>query len=174
MTSPYIYMLAGAVGYAVLAAIYRRWYDATARDVDTLAKSNHAQSQTIGTLRAENAALRSLVVDNGLTPPVPQGLSNEDAIRDEINRGRLINAIKLYRQSTGVGLKEAKDIVEAMAAVGNVGTKTYSPTVDTDDRIAELVRSGNKIAAIRDYRAATGASLLDAKNYIEELERNQK
>ena len=28
--------------------------------------------------------------------------------------GKLINAIKLYREQTGVGLKEAKDAVEAM------------------------------------------------------------
>jgi large subunit ribosomal protein L7/L12 len=28
--------------------------------------------------------------------------------------GKLINAIKLYREHTGVGLKEAKDAVEAM------------------------------------------------------------
>jgi large subunit ribosomal protein L7/L12 len=30
------------------------------------------------------------------------------------NSGKLINAIKLYRENTGVGLKEAKDIVEGM------------------------------------------------------------
>ena len=29
-------------------------------------------------------------------------------------QGKLINAIKLYREKTGLGLKEAKDAVEAM------------------------------------------------------------
>ena len=172
--SPYLYMLAGAILYAILNAIYRRWYDATAGDVETLGKANRAQSETIGRLRAENAALKSLVVENGLTPPVTQELSNEQAIRDEIARGRKINAIKLYRESTGVGLKEAKDIVEAMAAAGRSSVNAFTPAQGADERIVHLVRSGNKIAAIRDYRAATGVSLLEAKNYIEDLERKLK
>jgi len=167
-------MLAGALSYAILNVIYRRWYDAMAGNLDALGKANFAQSQTIGRLRAENAALKSLVVENGLTPPVTEELSNEQAIRDEIARGRKINAIKLYREATGVGLKEAKDIVEAMAAATNNGAISSTVTPVDNDRIASLVRSGNKIAAIRDYRAATGVSLLEAKNYIENLERQQK
>ena len=39
-----------------------------------------------------------------------------------------------------------------------------------DSRLVDLVRSGNKIAAIRDYRAATGAGLEAAKIYIESLD----
>lgn len=35
-------------------------------------------------------------------------------VRSELNAGRLINAIKLYREKFGVGLKEAKEAVEAM------------------------------------------------------------
>ena len=34
---------------------------------------------------------------------------------DALNSGQLIVAIKLYREHTGVGLKEAKDAVEALA-----------------------------------------------------------
>ena len=44
---------------------------------------------------------------------------------DAIARGKLIQAIKIYRETTGVGLKEAKDAVDAMAgnrrAVGGRG-----------------------------------------------------
>ena len=36
----------------------------------------------------------------------------------EMNAGRKINAIKLYRELTAVGLKEAKDAVEQLAAAG--------------------------------------------------------
>jgi Ribosomal protein L7/L12 C-terminal domain len=36
-------------------------------------------------------------------------------IADAIQRGRAIQAIKMYREATGVGLKEAKAAVEAMA-----------------------------------------------------------
>ena len=35
-------------------------------------------------------------------------------IRDLLQRDKKIQAIKLYREHTGVGLKEAKDAVEAM------------------------------------------------------------
>ena len=34
---------------------------------------------------------------------------------DALNAGQLIVAIKLYREHTGVGLKEAKDAVEGLA-----------------------------------------------------------
>jgi len=43
-----------------------------------------------------------------------------------------------------------------------------------EDRIATLVRSGNKIAAIRDYRASTGVGLAEAKAHVEALERAMK
>jgi len=46
-------------------------------------------------------------------------LADDDALPsslyDAIARGKLIQAIKIYRETTGVGLKEAKDAVDAMA-----------------------------------------------------------
>ncbi len=35
-----------------------------------------------------------------------------DAIRDAVDAGRKIEAIKLYREASGVGLAEAKDAIE--------------------------------------------------------------
>ena len=37
---------------------------------------------------------------------------------DALRRGKMIEAIKIYREVTGVGLKEAKDAVEAIARNG--------------------------------------------------------
>lgn len=37
------------------------------------------------------------------------------AVADAVQRGQKIEAIKLYRTATGVGLKEAKDCVEEIA-----------------------------------------------------------
>jgi Ribosomal protein L7/L12 C-terminal domain len=37
------------------------------------------------------------------------------AMYDLIARGKKIEAIKIYREATGVGLKEAKDAVDAIA-----------------------------------------------------------
>ena len=44
----------------------------------------------------------------------PSGVSPE--ILDLVQRGRKIQAIKLYRQETGVGLREAKEFIEALDA----------------------------------------------------------
>lgn len=45
-------------------------------------------------------------------PPSAPGSPDWARIRQELERGRKIEAIKLYRAQTGVGLKEAKDAVE--------------------------------------------------------------
>ena len=47
----------------------------------------------------------------------PPSLSPEEgrqSLAELIESGQMINAIKLYRDQYGVGLKEAKDAVEAM------------------------------------------------------------
>lgn len=46
---------------------------------------------------------------------IPTDPSEDPAIIDAIRGGNLIVAIKLYRERTGVGLKEAKDAVETLA-----------------------------------------------------------
>jgi hypothetical protein len=38
----------------------------------------------------------------------------DEKIMELVNAGRKIEAIKLYREQTGVGLKEAKDYVESL------------------------------------------------------------
>lgn len=49
---------------------------------------------------------------------MPNDLSDDQrqAIEAELFAGRSIQAIKLYRAATGVGLAEAKDAVDAMKA----------------------------------------------------------
>jgi len=52
------------------------------------------------------------------TAGVPDQPSNEsdDEVLKLLRSGQKISAIKAYREQTGVGLKEAKDAVEAMGA----------------------------------------------------------
>lgn len=45
---------------------------------------------------------------------LPEDTTIPEAIRAELLAGNKINAIKLYREQHGVGLKEAKDAVEHM------------------------------------------------------------
>ncbi len=50
------------------------------------------------------------------TPPAPiDAAALEREIVVELEQGRKISAIKIYRAAMGVGLKEAKDAVEAIA-----------------------------------------------------------
>jgi hypothetical protein len=49
---------------------------------------------------------------------MPHPLSDDDVerIRTAVFGGRKIEAIKLYREATGAGLKEAKDFIEELEA----------------------------------------------------------
>ena len=47
--------------------------------------------------------------------PASVGAEGDPRLLAEIDGGNLIGAIKVYRELTGVGLKEAKDAVEAIA-----------------------------------------------------------
>lgn len=53
--------------------------------------------------------------ERGSLPPLPPGLSGDAAIQALLQRGRKIEAIKIYREQHGVGLKEARQAVERMA-----------------------------------------------------------
>jgi hypothetical protein len=48
----------------------------------------------------------------------------------------------------------------------NLGIDPYQ---GLDNQVAELVRSGQKIEAIKLYRAQTGVGLKEAKDYVERL-----
>ena len=61
-------------------------------------------------------------------PPAPPAPAGHDDVRQLVLQGRKIDAIKLYRERTGVGLKEAKDDVEAMAAGRAVPARTSAGT----------------------------------------------
>jgi ribosomal protein L7/L12 len=51
-----------------------------------------------------------LLKANGIDPNSPAALS--DRVRKAVADGRKIEAIKLYREETGLGLREAKDAVD--------------------------------------------------------------
>ena len=110
--------------------------------------------------------------------PLPDGTAlpeyERTTIAELLARGQKIEAIKRYRTLTGVGLKEAKDAVEAWERAGSapdIPTATPSPAPGGD--IAEvhaLARSGKKIEAIKRYRELTGVGLKEAKDAVERME----
>ncbi len=53
----------------------------------------------------------------------------------------------------------------------NAGYDIVKPSSDASEEVMELLLTGRKIEAIKVYRRETGASLKDAKEFIESLHR---
>ena len=108
--------------------------------------------------------------------------------------GNKIYAIKLYRETFGVGLAEAKDAVEniidgkpvvfanvqsfttAHTAFGTGVGGDLGETLDQAFQLAKIqagLQRGNKINAIRLYREAFGVGLAEAKTAVEAMERGE-
>lgn len=87
--------------------------------------------------------------------------------------GQKIEAIKLYREQTGAGLKEAKEAVEALErgeVVPGLGSGSLGKG---EEEILSLLEQGRKIEAIKLYRERTGAGLKSAKDAIEAMARER-
>lgn len=102
----------------------------------------------------------------GASLPASQGISM-DEIRSLATAGKKIEAIKLYRGLTGMGLKEAKDAVEALERGESIVSKSLDESAEV--QMLLLLKQGNKIQAIKLYRERTGAGLKDSKEAVEAL-----
>jgi ribosomal protein L7/L12 len=111
--------------------------------------------------------------------PAPRPLSETDLdeLRALVAQGNKIVAIKRCRELTGLGLKEAKDFVEALPASGPVYVAS-APTRATAqalvsqadlNEVRALLARGNKIEAIKRYRELTGLGLKEAKDFVDTL-----
>lgn len=94
-------------------------------------------------------------------PPLPP------QVQQALQRGNQIEAIKLLRAATGLGLKEAKQLIDAHVA-GQPVSLPATPAADLlpPDVIAAL-QQGKKIDAIRLLREHTGLGLAEAKQRID-------
>jgi ribosomal protein L7/L12 len=96
-------------------------------------------------------------------------------IREQLAAGRKIEAIKIYREQTGVGLKEAKDAVEMFERGQTPPPPNISappPTIPGHinlDEIRQLLAAGNKIEAVKRYREQTGLGLKESLDVIDAM-----
>lgn len=98
--------------------------------------------------------------------PSPVGL---ERVHEALAAGKKIEAIKHYRDLTGVGLKEAKDAVDALEQ-GHVISFTPRPSAPPDlEEVTRLARSGQLIQAIKLHRELTGMGLKESKDAVERL-----
>ncbi len=122
-----------------------------------------------------------------------QSEGDKEALLAEIEQlvvqGKKIVAIKLYRERTGVGLREAKDAVEQIEHTLFVRGPSSLARAQMDEantsekrevnmeallgEIEQLLRQRNqKIAAIKLYRQRTGLGLREAKEVVDQIERD--
>ena len=88
------------------------------------------------------------------------------AAQQAARRGNLIEAIRLTREQTGLGLMEAKQAVDAWLA-GTTRAPLETGDVAIPLQAALALRHGRLIDAIRHTREATGLGLKDAKEAVE-------
>jgi ribosomal protein L7/L12 len=101
----------------------------------------------------------------------------EHELRGLLRAGRKISAIRLYQERTGVSLREARQAVEALGIAPTPARTTPLSATDSppptalEQQIRPLLRGGRKISAIRLYQERTGVSLREARQAVEQLER---
>lgn len=96
-----------------------------------------------------------------------------DEIRRELQAGRKIAAIKLYRQHSGASLVAAKNYVEDLEAGRDPSADDlHSQLAGAQlDEILDAIQAGNKIEAVKLYKEGSGVSLMEAKEFVERLMR---
>ena len=99
-------------------------------------------------------------------------MSTADEIAKLVREGNKIDAIKLLREASGMGLKEAKDFIEkdasptALAAVVRNAPRSGAAGIGSAE-VRQLVAQGKIIEAIKLLREQTGLGLKDAKDLVE-------
>jgi ribosomal protein L7/L12 len=88
-----------------------------------------------------------------------------------LEQGDTIEAIKRLRAATGLGLKEAKDIVDRHLSSGQPTRRSVASMLSLPFAVSEAMKQGNKIEAIRLMRQQGGLGLKEAKEAVEAFER---
>lgn len=97
----------------------------------------------------------------------PETVMESEEIQRHIAENRKIEALKLLRERTGLGLKEAKEYIDAMYDQDKY--KVQGDLHLARSRVRELILSGNKIEAVKIWREATGCDLKSAADEIERI-----
>ncbi|WP_067126969.1 ribosomal protein L7/L12 [Microtetraspora malaysiensis] len=104
----------------------------------------------------------------GLTPPIPRDL--QERVRALCAEGKKIHAIKALRDGTGLSLKDAKDVVDALDAGRPVPTtQPDGQPGDLASRVRELKAAGRAEQAVFLVRGETGMTQAEAETFVDAL-----
>ncbi|MCE9603412.1 MAG: ribosomal protein L7/L12 [Planctomycetia bacterium] len=126
-----------------------------------------AQAADVGLkpqVRPETASANTTGSASPLTPQFA------DELLAILQAGRKIEAIALFRERTGLGLRESKAAVEALEAGRPLPNSEAAAGVD-EGKVVALLRENQFISAIKEYRTATGLGLKEAKDAVEGIAR---
>jgi ribosomal protein L7/L12 len=119
--------------------------------------------------------------------PAVQVVGGEAEIRRLVEQKQLIQAIRLHRELTGLGLRESKDAIDRLVATGSLELPSVAPskpptthpgsqgpTMGPMDDVRQALREEKLIMAIKHYRDATGLGLKEAKDAVEKMRDDMK
>ncbi|MEU8171659.1 ribosomal protein L7/L12 [Microbispora hainanensis] len=104
----------------------------------------------------------------GLLPPVSADLQHR--VRDLYAENKKIEAIKLIREQTGLGLKEAKDLAETLAAGRPLPVAPDHAQPDLASRVRELKAAGRGEQAVFLVRGETGMGQAEAERFVDAID----
>ena len=100
---------------------------------------------------------------------------NDPLVQDALAQGRKIEAIKHYRELSGVGLKEAKEVIEYLVAGGEATKKKrQKPPVDAAAGIRDLLNEARRDEAVDLYARFAGVDQYTAQDAVAEIEREMR
>ena len=117
----------------------------------------------------------------GVPPPLELPDDPAERLRVLLLHGRKIEAIKVYRDTTGMGLAEAKADIDALEReleeTGAMAAHHQRPAPTPEEwmqQVYVLLEADNKIGAIKLYREMADVGLAEAKTAVEAIERGQR
>ncbi len=108
--------------------------------------------------------------------PAPPSQVDVAEVRRQLAANQKIAAIKYVRENAALGLKEAKDYVDALERGENpplppARPNPHPPMGKVDwKHVRALLDMGNKVVAIKYYREQTGKGLKESKDAVEAFE----
>jgi ribosomal protein L7/L12 len=163
-------LILGGLGALVLIALFA-WFsrkqESTQHDEFT-GNAGHDEFVELPT------AVRPM--SNSAPAYVPTRADLEQEVRAMLATGAKIEAVKLVRERTSLGLKEAKDLVDAIESgaspsIGSLafGNSRADATTDVAAEVRRLIAARKIVDAIKLVRERTGLGLKEAKDYVTRL-----
>jgi ribosomal protein L7/L12 len=118
------------------------------------------------------------VYNTGKTSGINTG-NFDERLKSLIDRWKIMEAVKLVRETKGLGLKESKDYInkfmrgeeyEGIAFESAEKEEAIEPE-ELDGKVFELLMKKRKIDAIKLVKENLDIGLKEAKDYVEEIEK---